>query len=81
MNYCSTRINNRAILLNSTTLSTILNSVTRRSVKYAILKRFCSIRDDLIQVSDTECSTVPIDRSSVFKNRTTKYTIQLQEIN
>ncbi len=48
------------MLRNLTHLTPVLHNATRWSSKFHILKRFNEIRDELLQVADTEGATVPI---------------------
>ena len=69
------------MLRNVTSLNHIVHNVTRWSSELKMMERFERIYDELITVADDENSNVCINRSSTFKNRTTKFIRQLLEIN
>ncbi len=69
------------MLRNLTHLTPVLHNATRWSSKFHMLKRFNEIRDELLQVADTEEATVPIDRSTAFKRNAEKFCKMLREIN
>jgi len=69
------------MLRNLTDLSPVLFNKTRWSGKYAIINRFVQIREELIEVADTDGAVVAVNRSEAFKVRAEKYRDMLREIN
>ena len=80
VSFC-TKIKKRALLRNVTSLNPIAHNVTRWSSKLQIIERFERIYDESITVPDDKNSNVRINRSSAFKNRTTKFIRQSEKIN
>eukprot|EP00171_Calliarthron_tuberculosum_P012024 IDg12024t1 len=77
---CKRRMTNRAMLRNLTQLAPIIHNETRWSGKYHMLRRFATIREQLLAVADTSGATVTIDRRQVFKRQVEAYVKMLHEI-
>ncbi len=73
MTDCSTKIRNRALLQNLTSLAPVTENKTRWSGKYLMLKRFNSIYDQLRNVAEDERSTVAMNLAPQFKADTLRY--------
>ena len=80
MTDCRSKLRNRAMLRNLTTLSPIVENKTRWSGKYMMITRFCRIYDSLRTVAENEQSTVAMNLSSGFKNTASRLSKQLGEI-
>lgn len=75
------RLKNAAILRNITDLRPRIDNTTRWSGKYYILNQFVNMRSDLIEASDEPGCDRVVNPSIAFKNKTTRYTRMLKEIN
>ena len=73
-------LKNAALLRNLTELRPVLNNETRWSGKFLMLQRFTKIRNELIDVSNNEDGSIPINVSIPFSNKVAKYAEILGEM-
>ena len=74
-------MNHRVSLRNLTDLSPITPNETRWTAKYEMVKRFNTIRDELIDVADDEDCDLEIDTSLQFKRIALRCEKQLGQMN
>ena len=86
MTQCKQRLKNAAMLHNlqqpdgEPELKPIVHNKSRWSGKYCMLDHFVAIRDQLVQVSDTEGLELDMNPSRVFLEKVFKYKNQLIHI-
>ena len=81
MTECKSKLKNRSLLRNLSTLSLVLPKETRWSGLYRMLSRFNELRTTLIKISETEGFTLSVDKLTVFKNKALRFENMLTDIN
>ncbi len=77
---CRTKLKNRALLRNLTSLSPIVENKTRWPGKYQMLSRFCKIYDELRNAAESEQSTVAMNLTTLFMSNVTRFSAMLGQI-
>lgn len=75
---CKSKLRNRALLRNLTSLSPVTHNDTRWSSKYQMICRFNRIRTELLATADSENASVRINASNSFKLEALRYEKMLQ---
>ena len=81
MKQCKRSIKNMAILRKISDFSPVLYNKTRWSGKHYVLKRFVTMRDDLIEAQTEEQSNFEMNASPAFFKAVKKYEGWMKEIN
>ncbi len=74
------QLKNSALLRNITDFEPVMHNKTRCSGTYEMLKRFLSIREELLEVRSSADSTLPIGGTLQFHTKVKKFKSLLSEI-
>lgn len=80
MNCFRSKLTNRALLLNLTSLNPLLFNKTRWFGKYIVLHRFQLLHEKMMSESDSSRNNISIVCTECFRNTVRKYVKQLEEI-
>ncbi len=80
MKQVKTRLKNAAVLRNLCDLNAIIGNSTRWSSKFAMLKRFLEIRNELIDACEHPDADFMVNATDEFSTKTQKYYLMLSEI-
>lgn len=81
MKHVKSRLKNSAKLRNLTNLRPVIHNETRWSGKHAMLKRFCEIKEELVQVCDEDNVNLPDILEGSLTRKAARYERMLGAIN